>query len=50
MGDHVPDVVYTCGALLRGETLVLPYGFSDAAIWGALVGLPQLIARLAERA
>ena len=47
---YVPNVVYTCGALLHGETLVLPYGCSDAAIRVALVGVPQLLARLAGRA
>ena len=29
---YVPNVVYSCGALLHGDTLVLPYGCSDAAI------------------
>nr|WP_210767991.1 glycoside hydrolase family 130 protein [Cellulomonas humilata] len=40
---YVPNVVYTCGALLHGDTLVLPYGCSDAAIRVALVDVPQLL-------
>jgi glycosyl hydrolase family 130 (putative beta-1,4-mannooligosaccharide phosphorylase) len=29
---NVPNVVYSCGALVHADTLVLPYGISDAAI------------------
>ena len=29
---YVPNVVYSCGALVHGQTLVLPYGFSDSAV------------------
>ena len=29
---YVPNVVYSCGALLHGRTLVLPYGIGDSAI------------------
>ena len=43
---YVPNVVYSCGALLHGDTLVLPYGCSDASIRVALVDVPQLLARL----
>jgi predicted GH43/DUF377 family glycosyl hydrolase len=28
---YVPNVVYTCGALLHGRQLILPYGLSDTA-------------------
>ena len=28
---YVPNVVYSCGAMLNGSDLVLPYGFSDGA-------------------
>lgn len=44
---YVPNVVYSCGALLHGDTLVLPYGCSDAAIRVALVDLPQLLSSIA---
>jgi predicted GH43/DUF377 family glycosyl hydrolase len=40
---YVPNVVYTCGALVHAETLVLPYGIGDAAIGVATVPLPNLL-------
>ena len=43
---YVPNVVYSCGALLHGQTLVLPYGFSDSAVGFALIDLPELLGRL----
>jgi predicted GH43/DUF377 family glycosyl hydrolase len=44
---YVSNVVYSCGSLLHGETLVLPYGCSDSSVRIATVDLPQLLARLA---
>jgi predicted GH43/DUF377 family glycosyl hydrolase len=43
---YVPNVVYSCGGLVHGDTLVLPYGCSDSAIRLALVDIPQLLAAL----
>lgn len=43
---YVPNVVYSCGALVHGGFLVLPYGFGDRAIGTALVDLGQLLDRL----
>ena len=43
---YVPNVVYSCGALLHGEVLVLPYGFSDSAVGFALVDVAELLGRL----
>jgi predicted GH43/DUF377 family glycosyl hydrolase len=43
---YVPNVVYTCGALLHGDTLVIPYGVADMRINIATVPLPGLIAEL----
>ncbi len=43
---YVPNVVYSCGALAHGDTLLLPYGCSDSTIRIALVDLPALLARL----
>jgi predicted GH43/DUF377 family glycosyl hydrolase len=43
---YVPNVVYSCGALVNGDDLVLPYGMSDGAIGVVLVGLPELLATL----
>jgi len=45
---YVPNVVYSCGALLHGDTLLLPYGCSDSAIRFAFVDLPELLSRLRE--
>ncbi len=45
---YVPNVVYSCGALVHADTLVLPYGISDAAIGIATVSLPELIAALSR--
>ena len=40
---YVPNVVYSCGALLHDRTLVLPYGCSDAFTRIALVDLDPLL-------
>ena len=40
---YVPNVVYSCGALLHGRTIVLPYGCSDAFTRIALVDLDPLL-------
>lgn len=40
---YVPNVVYSCGALVHAENLVVPYGIGDAAIGFATVPLPQLL-------
>jgi predicted GH43/DUF377 family glycosyl hydrolase len=29
---YVPNVVYSCGGLLHGDTVVIPYGFADTAV------------------
>ncbi len=43
---YVPNVVYTCGAMVHGEHLVLPYGFADLGTGIALVNLEELLDRL----
>lgn len=40
---YVPNVVYTCGALLRGRTLIIPYAISDFATSFAVVSLDELL-------
>jgi predicted GH43/DUF377 family glycosyl hydrolase len=47
---YVPNVLYTCGGLINGDQLVLPYGFSDAGIDIALISLPELLAQLSAAA
>jgi predicted GH43/DUF377 family glycosyl hydrolase len=46
---YVPNVVYSCGGMVHGSHLVLPYGFSDSGIAIALVSLPELLAALADQ-
>ena len=41
---YVPNVVYTCGALLHGSKLVIPYGLADYATSFATVPLDELLA------
>jgi len=43
---YVPNVVYSCGAMRHGRTLVLPYGTSDSATRIALVDLDALLDEL----
>jgi predicted GH43/DUF377 family glycosyl hydrolase len=45
---YVPNVVYTCGALLHGELLVMPYACSDAFIRFAVLPLEPLLDRLLQ--
>jgi predicted GH43/DUF377 family glycosyl hydrolase len=43
---YVPNVVYSCGALLHAGTLAVPYGIGDSAIGVATVALDELLAAL----
>jgi predicted GH43/DUF377 family glycosyl hydrolase len=43
---YVPNVVYTCGAMTHGRTLILPYAASDRVTSFARVGLDELLASL----
>ncbi|MEJ2009153.1 MAG: glycoside hydrolase family 130 protein [Acidobacteriota bacterium] len=43
---YVPNVVYTCGALLHGRELVIPYAMSDYATSFATVPLDDLLAAM----
>ena len=43
---YVPNVVYTCGAIVHGQELILPYGFSDAGIRVARVSMADLLREL----
>lgn len=43
---YVPNVVYSCGALVHAGMLVIPYGIADAAIGIATVPLRELVAEL----
>ena len=43
---YVPNVVYTCGALLHRGRLILPYGMSDTATTIVTIPLDELLATL----
>jgi predicted GH43/DUF377 family glycosyl hydrolase len=43
---YVPNVVYSCGALVHADTLVIPYGIGDSAIGLATAPLAQLLTEL----
>jgi predicted GH43/DUF377 family glycosyl hydrolase len=45
---YVPNVVYSCGALAHGDTLVIPFGIADQRIGIATVSLEELLAQLRE--
>ena len=40
---YVPNVVYTCGALLHGDQLILPYAYADHATSFATVALDEVL-------
>jgi predicted GH43/DUF377 family glycosyl hydrolase len=43
---YVPNVVYTCGALLHGGELIMPYGLADYATGFVTVPLAELLAAM----
>jgi predicted GH43/DUF377 family glycosyl hydrolase len=45
-GGYVPNVVYTCGALLHGEDLIVPYGYADHATSFATAPLAEVLAAM----
>jgi predicted GH43/DUF377 family glycosyl hydrolase len=47
---YVPNVVYTCGALLHDGLVTIPYGISDGAIGFAQVDLAMLVSRMTRAA
>lgn len=43
---YVPNVLYTCGAMIHKEELVLPYAMSDSSTGFARVSIPELLEKL----
>lgn len=43
---YVPNVVYSCGSLLHGRQLVIPYAMSDYATTFATVSLDEVLAAM----
>lgn len=40
---YVPNVVYTCGAMLHGKRLIIPYAMADSATSFAMADVDELI-------
>lgn len=43
---YVPNVVYTCGALIHAENLIIPYALSDSAIRFARIPTQDVLAAM----
>lgn len=43
---YVPNVVYSCGSMLHGGQLILPYGFADQGIGVLTVALDDLLSSM----
>jgi predicted GH43/DUF377 family glycosyl hydrolase len=43
---YVPNVVYSCGSMIHGRDLVIPYGFSDLGSGIAAIPLADILDRL----
>ncbi len=47
---YVPNVVYTCGAIVHKDQLFIPYGFADSGVAVASVAVPDLLEALLSSA
>ena len=45
-GGYVPNVVYSCGGMLHGDRLVIPYGVNDQSIAIASFSVADVLTRL----
>jgi predicted GH43/DUF377 family glycosyl hydrolase len=43
---YVPNVVYSCGSLLHGRRLIVPYGISDYATTFATLSIDEVLAAM----
>ena len=43
---YVPNVVYSCGSLLHGQRLIIPYAMSDYATTFATLPVDELLAAM----
>ena len=46
---YVPNVVYTCGLLLHGDVLIIPYAVSDSATGFATIELNEILNELTSK-
>jgi predicted GH43/DUF377 family glycosyl hydrolase len=47
---YVPNVVYSCGSLLHGRELIIPYAMSDSASSFAILSVDELLAEMKRNA
>ena len=45
---YTPNVVYSCGCIIHGDTLIVPYGIADQRCRVATLSIPELLQRLKE--
>ena len=43
---YVPNVVYSCGAMIQGDRLIIPYAMSDSATSFATVSVSELLSHM----
>ncbi len=43
---YVPNVVYSCGAMIHADHLILPYGYADVGAGVATIALQELLGQL----
>ena len=43
---YVPNVVYSCGSMIHGDVLIIPYGIADQRCRVATVSVSELLSRL----
>jgi predicted GH43/DUF377 family glycosyl hydrolase len=46
-GGYVPNVVFSCGSIIHGGRLFIPYGIGDAEVSVASVDVDALIGEMA---
>lgn len=46
---YVPNVVYSCGCMIHGDALIVPYGIADQRCRVATVPVSELLSRLKRR-
>ena len=43
---YVPNVVYSCGAIIHNDSLILPYAVSDYSSTYAVINMAELLSAL----
>jgi predicted GH43/DUF377 family glycosyl hydrolase len=43
---YVPNVVYTCGAMRKGDKIFMPYGVADSSVAFAFVPIKEMLAEM----